>query len=313
MQLRSMGVAALALLACGATGAAAQQQPQQWPNSPLPSTGRPVFPFFEGWYQNEDGSVTLSFGYLNRNPDEVVEIPLGDRNYIEPRELDGIQPTHFLPSRNRGVFAITLPASERDTDVWWYLTDEDGNEYKVPGRASSSSYELDWMPRPHGTLPPLMWFESESEAGRGPGGVWAEETLRASVGEPVTLTVTTRDPSEHDPSDPRFREPIPVRVVWSKYQGPEAEVTFTRHESNPLPEPSDEGARQGGGRGRAEPPPPEEIELEEGRGTASVVATFNAPGTYIMRAQADNWDAPDSSSGDQCCWTNAYVRVEVSP
>jgi hypothetical protein len=32
----------------------------------------------------------------------------------------------------------------------------------------------------------------------------------------------------------------------------------------------------------------------------------------VMRAQADNWSGPDSTSGDQCCWSNAYVRVRVS-
>ena len=30
-----------------------------------------------------------------------------------------------------------------------------------------------------------------------------------------------------------------------------------------------------------------------------------------MLAQVDNWSAPDSGSGDQCCWTNGYVRVTV--
>jgi hypothetical protein len=48
-----------------------------------------------------------------------------------------------------------------------------------------------------------------------------------------------------------------------------------------------------------------------GEGTVRVVATFSAPGEYLINAQVDNWRVPDSSSGDQCCWTNGYVRVTV--
>jgi len=28
--------------------------------------------------------------------------------------------------------------------------------------------------------------------------------------------------------------------------------------------------------------------------------------------RVDNWDANDSTGGDQCCWTNGYVRVRVT-
>jgi hypothetical protein len=52
---------------------------------------------------------------------------------------------------------------------------------------------------------------------------------------------------------------------------------------------------------------------EPGGGEASVTVTFPEPGQYLLRAQADNFSAPDSGSGDQCCWTNAYFRVTVTP
>jgi hypothetical protein len=51
--------------------------------------------------------------------------------------------------------------------------------------------------------------------------------------------------------------------------------------------------------------------VDAGQGTARVMATFSAPGEYLINAQADNWRVPDSSSGDQCCWTNGYIRVTV--
>ncbi len=287
---------------------AAQQQPQRWLNSPVPGSGNPVFPFFEGWYDNGDGTFTISFGYLNRNARDAVEIPHGDRNYLEPAEFNGRQPTHFLPSRNRGVFAITIPASRRDQDVWWYLTDGAGNQYKVPGRARSPAYELDWVPRPHGSLTPILWFESEGAAGRGPEGLYAAQTLTARVGQPLTLSVQVRDESVYDPTDARFRNGIPVNVQWSKYQGPEAgAVTFARHASHP------EDQRPTA-RGRGAPPPgPEAVALAPGGGTARAIATFSAPGDYVVRAEVNNWNAPDSQSHDQCCWSNAYVRVRVTP
>jgi hypothetical protein len=271
-----------------------------------------VVPFFEGWYDNGDDTYTISFGYLNRNLTSTIEIPLGERNFIEPAQHDGAQPTTFLPSRQRGFFAITIPASEKDQDIWWSITGEDGQVYKVPGRTSSNAYQLDWTPRPHGSLPPDTWFDSERDASRGPAGVWADGPLRASVGRPVTLAVSVSDSSERDAEDRRFAEPLDVRVTWSKYRGPAGEATFSRHESTS--EASSPVVRPGGGRGaQVRGPRPEVIMLDGVAGTASVYATFSAPGEYIMLAQADNWRSPDSSAGDQCCWTNAYQRVIVTP
>jgi hypothetical protein len=301
------GIATFLLAASLAAGADAALAQTQWLNSPLSPTGNPVIPFFEGWYDNGDGTLTLSFGYLNRNPRDVVEIPHGPRNRMEPAEFDGKQPTYFQPSRNRGMFAITIPASQQGLDIWWYLTDDQGNEYKVPGRARTLGYQLDWLPRPHGSLPPWVSFDGQSEARRGPEGVFAPETLTVRVGQPLTLTLQVRDESVRDAMDPRFRNGIPVNVGWSKYQGPPGAVTFARHPSHP------EGQRPTA-RGRGSPPSgPDAVALPQGGGTFSAIATFEAPGEYVLRAEANNWNAPDSQSIDQCCWTNAYVRVRVTP
>ena len=70
---------------------------RQRPLSPLPPDGLRVAPFFDGWYANPDGTITFSFGYSNLNREEVVEIPLGPDNFIEPKEYDGRQPTSFPP------------------------------------------------------------------------------------------------------------------------------------------------------------------------------------------------------------------------
>jgi len=44
-----------------------------------------------------------------------------------------------------------------------------------------------------------------------------------------------------------------------------------------------------------------------------VIVAFPEPGEYLMLAQVDNFDANDSGFQDQCCWTNAYVKVTVTP
>ena len=42
--------------------------------------GQTVAPTFEGWEHNPDGTYNLVFGYLNRNYEEEVDIPLGAEN-----------------------------------------------------------------------------------------------------------------------------------------------------------------------------------------------------------------------------------------
>jgi hypothetical protein len=294
----------------------AQGPEGRWPLQPTTGVNRVIGPFMEGWYENPDGSYSISFGYLNMN-DHVVEIPIGEDNFIEPAQFNGMQPTHFEPGHQRGIFAVTLPASMKDTDVWWTLHNPNGETTKVPGRTSAPAYQLDWNPRPHGTVPSRVSFEGQSGEGYGPPGIMAERVINARVGERIVLSANGRDISVRDTSDPRFREAQAIRATWSELQGPVgAEVTFERHESNPMPETSDDDSDDqpgaGGFRGRRGPPPPEEITLAEGHGTASVYATFDTPGDYVMRVQFDQFNVPDSSSGDQCCWSNGYQRVHVT-
>ncbi len=219
-------------------------------------------------------------------------------------------PTVFFPGHQRGVFTVTLPAVMRDTDVWWTLTTEYGDVTRVPGRIGSAAYELDWFLRPHGSLPPIVFFDSDPGVGRGPPGIMAERTQTVSVGSPLTLSVSATDPSERDLDDARNTE-IPLRVVWSQLQGP-GRVEYTRHESTPEEEEEDAAAAARRRRGRPEPRGPQVIPLSEGQGTASVIVTFSVPGEYIMRARVDNFSAPDSSDNDNCCFTNGYVRVNVT-
>ena len=301
-----------ALLAATAFVAPLHAQERQFPLKPASPEGRSVVPFMEGWYENDDGSVTISFGYFNLNRDSVVQIPLGEANVIEPERFHGMQPTVFFPGRQHGVFGVRVPAEMRDVDVWWTLTSGNGETARVPGRSSSEAYQLDRNPRPHGSLPPLIWFEDESRAAIDPSGVVAGRTLTTRVGEPVLLEAHLRDPSERDPDDPRTRNGVEVRSIWFKHQGP-GDVSYTRHPSMPeAPEP--QGLQFGGLPGLIPPPTgPQQISLPTGQGTVRVYAAFSQPGDYVMRLHANNWGAPDSNQMDQCCWSNGFLRVRVAP
>jgi hypothetical protein len=150
----------------------------------------------------------------------------------------------------------------------------------------------------------------------------AGQTLTVAVGSELTVSVNARDISERDRTDARFADAIPLRVVWSKYRGP-GEVEYTKHPSTPDSPPPDSAtaartaaraaaAAAAGFGGRGERGPRHHIiPLQEGHGTVQVIVTFSEPGEYILRAQVDNFSATDSGSGDQCCWTNGYVRVTV--
>ncbi len=80
-------VAAAAVLCVAAAGlsalAAAGSQ------TILYSRGQNVAPAFEGWERNPDGTFSLWFGYMNRNMDEKLHIPVGPDNWLEPGALDG--------------------------------------------------------------------------------------------------------------------------------------------------------------------------------------------------------------------------------
>lgn len=294
----------------------------RWPLQPMARQDRVVAPFLEGWYLNDDQSITYSFGYLNLN-DKVVEIPAGEDNLIEPAEFSGAQPTVFLPGRRRGVFAVTVPASMRDEDIWWRITNSTGEVTEVPGSTMWDAYRLDWAPRPHGTVPPEVSFEGGQlpiGPGQGPAGVLAEQTVATSVGVPTTISVTVKEisvppPGETDPTV--LAGPAPLRVVWAPYQAPVgAELEFSRHESTQESEVPGIGWRGDGPDCYAAVPcatldEDQTVVVESGEGTARVVVTFSQPGEYLLHAQVDNFGLPDSGFTDQCCFSNGYVRVTV--
>ena len=211
---------ALALLVCGAAPVAAQQAPASRALTIYPPTGLPIVPVMEGWYENDDGSVTISFGYHNKNQTGTLVIPFGENNRLEPASYDGVQPTFFDQGRHTGVFTVTLPENARRESVWWHIKAGENEAYKVPARGTSEAYQLDRRPRPQGSVEPLVWFVEGGERSSGPGGIVTTLGRSVRTGLPVMLSVHATDPSRRDPNDPRFQEPVALWVNLAVHHGP---------------------------------------------------------------------------------------------
>ena len=129
------------------------------------ASGDLVGPMFNGWIKNQDDSITMIFGFVNRNREEIVDIPLGPNNFIEPAQFDGTQPTHFpvykrpgfVGIQERGAFAVTVPADMADTEVVWTLKHA-GHRYAIPGRAKSTANEMSREARALASLSPDRRF-----------------------------------------------------------------------------------------------------------------------------------------------------------
>jgi hypothetical protein len=262
------GSIGLVLLVFGVRALDAQVQFQL---APTPPGGHFVAPWFEGWYANPDGTFTFSYGFMNRNRADTLEVPLGPDNYIEPAQFDGLQPTTFVPGRQPGVFGITVPAGFTGDVVWHLRTHDDVKT--VPGRNTSFAYELAFHPMAMGSVPPVLRFEPSGEAARGPEGLIGPPK-QTQVDTALDLTVWVVDESV------RERE-APVGLNWYKHQGP-GRVSFLEAD---------------------------DVLDAEGRATATV--SFSEPGEYMIRVRANNFRAPDSTTSDQCCWTNGFFRVTV--
>jgi hypothetical protein len=249
----------------------------QLPLEPAKEAGQSVTPAFEGWFKSPDGSFTLLVGYFNRNLKQIVEIPIGPDNKIEPGGPDYGQPTQFLPRRNWGVFAIKLPADFGDKQLTWTIT-ANGKPASIP-LGLTKDYQLEpYKDAAQGNTPPVLRFAPNGPAFQGPPLATAAP-LTATAGEPLTLTLWAADDGIVDPN--RKVPEWPVSVTWFKHRGPGA-VTFSI----------------------AKPP------IDKTDGKATTTATFDAPGEYVLRAQANDVSG-EGGGGFQCCWTNAHVKVTV--
>src|SRR5262245_33948065 len=166
------------------------QQPPL-PLGPNRNAGEAVTGAFEGWFYRADGSISLLLGYFNRNLEQVVDIPVGPNNRIEPGGPDYGQPTHFLPRRRWGVFTIPRPKDFGDTKRSWTIV-ANGQTTTIP-LSLHPNYQVEpYEEKGMGNTPPMLRFEPGGAVQTGPPtGVAA--TWSATVGEPLPLIVWVTD------------------------------------------------------------------------------------------------------------------------
>ena len=255
------------------------QAPGQLPLEPVRDSGQSVTGAYEGWYQNADGTFTLLVGYFNRNQTQTLDIPVGPNNHIDPGGPDLGQPTHFQPRRQWGVFTIKVPKDFTGKKITWTLV-ANGQTTVVPMHVDPL-----WVVEPLkdaglGNTPPVLRFAPGGTPFQGPPTGIAH-ALTASVGRPLELTVWATDDGIRAP-EARPRPGPQTTIAWSKFRGP---GSVTIEKASPVAE-------------------------TDGKSTA--LATFATPGEYILRVQANDVSG-DGGGGFQCCWTNAHVKVTVTP
>lgn len=275
------GLALLALQLFAATPTAGQNpiSGMEWMMLNLRESGQPVLPVFDGWIPNEDGSHDLCFGYFNLNLSQTLDVPIGPDNFIEPAIFDGGQPTHFqqVPPGYRRyycVFTVNVPPDFGDQRVVWTIR-VNGQELSVPGHTGVASYMLENLSQPsRGVVAPVVEFVGiPGGEGRGRRGLTAGP-VTAKAGVPLPISLSVTPPAEVDAK--------PWLVLWGKQRG-SGTTSFERAEIN----------------------------LAAGESLASTTVTFDEPGEYLLRAQAVSGGR--GSFGFHCCWTNAYLQVQVTP
>jgi hypothetical protein len=279
------------------------------------SSGQVISPAYEGWRTEDDGTLTMVFGYMNQNWQEEFDIPVGPENSIEPGGPDQGQPTHFYPRRNPFLFSIKVPKDFGDKEIIWTLKTHGKiekayaslkNDYLIDNQVISTEVGGDFgslRDELRTNIPPELKLDGEKRRS-------------VKVGAPLALSAFAKDPDNIPARRGRGAAPAPtiaanalyrapsslvpasgpgLRFSWIVYRGKAADVTFhpdqmktwtdTRAYANSpwsppyfIPE-----------------PPPDNKWIS--------TVTFAAPGTYVLRAVAS----------DGAIFTYDDITVTVTP
>ena len=263
---------------------------------PRKQFGASVTGAFEGWYENADGTRSFLVGYYNRNTQEELDIPTGPDNRIEPGGPDMGQPTHFLPNRKFGMFAIPVPKGFTPEDKLTWTIFANGKPTTIPLRLHPDYVISPFSEIAVNNTPPVIKFEENGTALQGPIATLTNAAVRtASLSEPLALTIWVADDMKYASATnaPMTTPRPPVTLVWSKYRGP-GPVTFDK--ARPAVEPT-----VAAGKASA---------AFNGRATTNV--KFSETGDYVLQVTVNDYSG-DGGGGFQCCWTTGLVKVSVKP
>src|SRR5437764_6454022 len=204
---------ALLLIAIAATPVIAQQNASQLANLRHWS-GQGVAPVYEGFDLNDDGSFNMWFGYMNRNYEEEIDLPVGPANTFEPGGDRG-QPTHFTTRRHKDVFKVTVPKEFADKQLVWKLTTYGKTEQVVA--TLKPVWQIDRLRTTRGG-------NSEKISSNLPPVVKVDVTSQSANGAMLSLAATD------DGLPARRGAPVGMTVFWTKFKGPGA-VQFSTPEA----------------------------------------------------------------------------------
>jgi hypothetical protein len=270
------------------------------------SRGQNISPAYEGWEKNPDGSFNFLFGYMNRNWEEELDVPIGPDNNISPGEFDQGQPAHFLPRRNRFVFRVKVPKDFGTKELVWTLT--------VRGKTEKAYATL----RQDYFVDDLVQASEQGALGAGTSNptvrankapvlkVDGETQRTARVGEPVPLVAWATDdgvprsrrsvgaafpadppPPGTPPMNPAWRPPAQItvgsatglRLSWYVYRG-SGNARFSPDQIK-VWEDTRAGANSPWAPRWTPPPVP-----QDGKWVTEV--TFDEPGIYVLRCLASD-------------------------
>jgi hypothetical protein len=234
------------------------------------ATGQNVVPVFEGWERNADGSFNMVFGYMNRNYEEQVDVPVGADNSLEPGPPDQGQPAHFYARRQQFVFKVRVPKDWGRKDLVWTLTSHGKTEKAYASLMPVWEIDASVYQQNRGG-PGELGEPDEAPTIRVEGGA----SRTTGVNQPLTLDAYVVDdgrPSDRPSqsgSNPRVDGPLKqavvrldrgvrLGVIWVVYRGDARAVSFD----------------------------PQKIEVADGK--ASTRVRITQPGTYVLRAYGDD-------------------------
>jgi hypothetical protein len=284
--LRRFGFAALVLAGCVGVRLAGAQSLSY-------TKGQNVAPAYEGWEQSAGGAKYFVFGYMNRNWEEELDVPVGADNGFSPGAADRGQPTHFLPRRNRFIFKVRVPNGFTEKDeLVWTLTTHDKTEKAYA--SLRPDYILDDVVKASETGALGAGTSSPEVRSNKPPTLKIGEanTRDVKVGQPLKLASQVKDDgipkrrggggsgaAMRPPTRITVGKNVGLHVTWFQYRG-QGRVTFDPPQVKPW-EDTRAGANSPWAPIWAPPPIPAD-------GWQPVAVTFSEPGTYVLRCRADD-------------------------
>ena len=277
--------------------------------------GQNVAPAYEGWEQAADGMKYFLFGYMNRNWEEEIDVPIGPENGFNVGAADQGQPTHFLPRRNRFVFRVKVPANfgPKDELIWTLATH--GKTEKAYATLRPD-YIVDDVVKASETGALGAGTSSPEVRGNKPPTLSVKEikSRTVKIGEPLTIATEVKDDGIPKPRNLQRVAAAQARAA-EQTTGPQPATAPPAAASTPAASPAATAAIAGAilGRNPAMVPPTritvgKNLGLHTSwflyRGPAGGKVTFDPP-------QVKAWE--DTRAGANSPWAPLWSAPHLSP